>query len=59
MMSSVFSYACTCFARDPLIQHAAEMSSADVDELIVMVKMNAGQKIKFRRELKKRGLCQG
>lgn len=52
-------FACACFARDPLIQYAAEMSPADVDELFVTLKMNAGQKIKFRRELKKRGLCQG
>jgi len=37
----------------------AVMSAKDVDELLETLKMNAGQKIKFRRELKKRGLCQG
>jgi hypothetical protein len=46
-------------ARALLIHHSAEMSPADVDELIATLQMNAGQKIKFRRELKKRGLCQG
>lgn len=42
-----------------LILGAAELSPADVDEMIGTLQMNAGQKIKFRRELKKRGLCQG
>jgi hypothetical protein len=42
-----------------LILCAAELSPADLDEMIGTLQMNAGQKIKFRRELKKRGLCQG
>jgi hypothetical protein len=42
-----------------LILGAAELSPADLDEMIGTLQMNAGQKIKFRRELKKRGLCQG
>ena len=42
-----------------LILGAAELSPADLDEMIVTLQMNAGQKIKFRRELNKRGLCQG
>lgn len=42
-----------------LTHGSAEMSPTDVDELIGTLQMNAGQKIKFRRELKKRGICQG
>ena len=42
-----------------LMRGAVEMSAKDADELLETLKMNAGQKIKFRRELKKRGLCQG
>ncbi len=44
---------------DVLTRGAVEMSPKDVDDLFVTLQMNAGQKIKFRRELKKRGLCQG
>jgi hypothetical protein len=42
-----------------LTHGAADLSPTDVEELIGTLQMNAGQKIKFRRELKKRGLCQG
>lgn len=60
MMSSVLGHAASAFdTTDILIHGAAVMSAKDVDELLETLKMNAGQKIKFRREIKKRGLCQG
>ena len=54
---SAFIY--TRIVVDALTRGTVEMSPKDVDDLFVTLQMNAGQKIKFRRELKKRGLCQG
>ncbi len=58
-MSSVSARGCLRCVRGFVTGGAVDMTPKDVDEMVATLQMNAGQKIKFRRELKKRGLCQG